>query len=118
MPAVRPRILPFPPGPQKIALAIEHHDRVFSAVEDIDIVLGVDPDRPDFLERPPVRQLCPILDDAVFEIAGANDDRHAGLSPDMLILRLSKPPARNNPPAPIIRLVIPGRGLCPRARNL
>jgi hypothetical protein len=39
------------------------------------------------------RQLRPILDDAVFEIAGANDDRHPGLSPDLPSRRLSKPPA-------------------------
>jgi hypothetical protein len=98
MNAVSPRIMALTPGAQKIALAIEHQDRVFAAVEDVDIVLGVDPDRPDLLERPTVRQLRPILDDAVLEIAGANNDRHAGLSPDRSTLRLSKPPARNNPP--------------------
>jgi hypothetical protein len=48
--AVRPRILAFAPGAQKIALTIEHHDRVFATIEDIDVVFIVDPDRPDFLE--------------------------------------------------------------------
>ncbi len=80
MDAVRPRILPLAPGAQKAPFAVEHHDRVLAAIEDIDIVLVVDPDRADLLERPTIRQLRPILDDTVFEIASANDDRHAGLS--------------------------------------
>jgi hypothetical protein len=100
MDAMRPRILALTPGAQKITLAIEHHDRVFAAVEHIDIVLGVDPDRPDLLERPAVRQFRPILDDAVLEIAGAHDDRHARFSAAMPSRRLSKHPVRNNPPQP------------------
>src|SRR5712672_3608358 len=84
MNAVRPRILALAPRAQEVALAIEYHDRVFPAVENIDVVVGADPDRPDLLEGPSVRQLRPILDDAVLEIAGANNDRHAGLSPDAL----------------------------------
>ena len=41
---------------------------------------AVDPDRADLLERPAVRQLSPVLDDAEFVIAGADDDRHGGCS--------------------------------------
>src|SRR5690348_10624116 len=77
MDAVRPRILSLAPRAQKIAVAVKDHDRVFAAVEDIDIVFRVDPDRPDFLERPAVRQFRPVLDDPVFEVASANDSRHA-----------------------------------------
>src|SRR6202040_3288312 len=81
MNAVRPRILALAPGAQKIALAIEHHDRMFAAIENVDVVPGVDADCPDLLERPAFRQLRPILDDTVFEIAGANNNRHARFSP-------------------------------------
>src|SRR4051812_45420001 len=81
MNAVRPRILALAPRAQEVALAIEYHDRVFPAVENIDVVVGADPDRPDLLEGPPVRQLRPILYDAVFEIAGANNNGHARFSP-------------------------------------
>src|SRR5208283_1089683 len=54
---------------------------VVTAVEDIDVVLAVNPDRVDFLGRPTFGQLRPILDDAVFEIASANDDCHTGSPP-------------------------------------
>src|SRR5215813_3457673 len=70
-----------------------------AAVEDIDIVLGVDPNRADFLERPAVRQLRPILDDAVFEVATANDDRHVRPSANMPRPTLTNRPALNNPSA-------------------
>src|SRR5262249_19909295 len=77
MDAVRPRIPALAPGAQKIALTVEHHDRVLAAVEDVYIVFGINPHGPDLLERPSVRQLRPILDDAVFEIPAANDNCHA-----------------------------------------
>src|SRR5215475_6334439 len=77
MDAVRPRIPALAPGAQKIALTVEHHDRVLAAVEDVYIVFGINPHGPDLLERPSVRRLRPILDDAVFEIPAANDNCHA-----------------------------------------
>ena len=40
-----------------------------------------DPDHPYLLEGPSVRELRPILDDAVLEIAGAHSSRHARFSP-------------------------------------
>ncbi len=70
----------FAPGAQEIALAVEHHDRVFAAIERVNIVLGVDPDGGDLLERPAGRQLRPILDDAVFEVAATDDFWHSGSS--------------------------------------
>src|SRR5205085_3552331 len=79
MDAVRARILAFAPGPQEVSVAVEHHDRVLAATEGIDIVLGVDADRGDLLERPAVRQLRPVLDDAVLEVTGAYDFCHCVL---------------------------------------
>src|SRR5271165_414763 len=78
--AVRARPQPFAPGTQKIAVAIENHHRVLAAVEGVDAILAVDPDGGDFLEGPAVRELRPVLDDAVFEVATANDVRHSGSS--------------------------------------
>src|SRR5580700_4356866 len=80
MDAVRAGILSLAPGAQEITLAIEHHHRMVAAIEDVDIVLRIDANRADFLEGPAVRQFRPVLDDAVFEVAGADNDRHA-LSP-------------------------------------
>src|SRR5215467_9884470 len=81
MDAVGARVLPFAPRAQKISCAVEHHDRMVPAVEDIDVIFAVDADRTDLLERPSVGELRPILDDAVLEIAGANNDRHPGPPP-------------------------------------
>ena len=78
--AVRPRILPLAPRSDKVAGAIEHHHRVVAAVEDIDVVVVVDADCADLLERPAVRQLRPVLDDAVAVLAGADDDGHCSVS--------------------------------------
>ena len=75
MDAVGARILAFAPGAQKISLAVEHHHRVLAAPEGVDIVVLVDADRGHFLERPFVWQFRPILDDPVFVVAVANDDR-------------------------------------------
>src|SRR5215472_1606551 len=76
MDAMRPRVLAFAPGAQEIAVAVEYDDRVLAARERIDIVLAVDPDRGDLLERPAVRELRPILDDAILKVAGADDLCH------------------------------------------
>src|SRR5579863_4825110 len=42
----------FAPGSQEIALAIEDDHRVFAAIENVDIVVAVDPDRADFMKTP------------------------------------------------------------------
>ena len=98
MDAVRPRVLALAPRPQEISPSVEHDDRVLATVEDIDVIVVVDPDRSDLLERPPLGELRPILDDAVFEIAGADNDRHFQASANVPRATLSKRPALNNPP--------------------
>jgi len=51
---VRPRVLALTPGAQKIALAIEDQHRVLAAVEDINVVVAVDTNPANLLERPAV----------------------------------------------------------------
>ena len=50
MDAVRPRVLALAPRAQEVALAVEHHHRMVAAIEDIDIVVAVDPDPANLLE--------------------------------------------------------------------
>jgi len=73
----------FAPGPQKIAVAIEHDHRVRAAVERVHAVLCVDPDgrdvRVEFLLR---RQLRPPVVNLVAIGARAQDDRHLNLLGD------------------------------------
>src|SRR5262249_29519330 len=78
--AVRAGPQPLAPGRQKIAVAIKHHHRVFAAVEGVDPILAVDADSGDFLEGPAVGELSPVVDDAVSEVASADDVRHSGSS--------------------------------------
>src|SRR5437899_11560745 len=73
--AVRPRILPLAPRAQKIAGTVEHHHRVLAAIEDVDIVVAVDADPADLLERPALGQFGPVGVDLVFELA-CPDDHH------------------------------------------
>src|SRR5262252_1158056 len=49
---------------------------MLAAIEGIDAVLIVDTDGGDLFERPAIRQFRPVFDDAVFEVATANDVRH------------------------------------------
>src|SRR5436190_23233384 len=82
--AVRPRVLPLAARPEKSAVTVEHHHRVVAAVEDVNVVVLVDPDRADLLERPAVGQFRPVLDDAVPVLAAPDDDRHAAASLELL----------------------------------
>ena len=41
---------PFAPGAQEIALTVEHHHRMFAAVEHVDVVLLVHAYRADFVQ--------------------------------------------------------------------
>jgi hypothetical protein len=66
---VRAREHPLAPGPDKIAVPIEHDHRVLAAVEHIDPVLPVRPDPADLLEPPTRRQLAPPLDRLVPPLA-------------------------------------------------
>ena len=75
--AVRAVEHPLAPGAQEVAVAVEHDHRVLAAVEDVDVVLLVDPDRGDVgVELPPRRQLRPVVDDLVAVGARAQYDRH------------------------------------------
>src|SRR5262249_7534049 len=96
MDAVRPRILALSPGAQEIAVAVEHHHRMLSAAKGIDIVVLVDADRGDLLERPAVRQFRPVLDDAVLVVA-ASADRRQGLI--ALAVRANGRGCRSLPPS-------------------
>src|SRR5580704_13962830 len=76
MDAVSARILALAPGSQEVSVAVEYHDRALATIEGIDVVLAVHADCRDLLERPPVRQLRPVLDDPVLEVAGTDDLSH------------------------------------------
>jgi len=49
--------------------------RVLTAVEDINVVVTIDADPTNLLERPAVGQFCPLGNDAVSELAGSDDHR-------------------------------------------
>ncbi len=69
----------FAPRAQKISVAIEHHHRVLTTIEDIDIVLLVDTDRADFAQRPAWWDLGPVVDLLVAVVALTDDVRHPTL---------------------------------------
>ena len=74
--AVRTRVLALTPRAQEVALAVEHHHRVVAAIEDIDIIVAVDPDPADLLERPAIGQLRPVGIDLISIFAASDDHRH------------------------------------------
>src|SRR3954470_17936667 len=74
--AVRTRVLALTPLSQEVAFAVEHHHRMVSAIEDIDIVVAVDPDPTDLLERPAIRQLRPVGIDLITIVAASHDHLH------------------------------------------
>src|SRR5229473_1519793 len=71
--AVSAWVLCFAPGTQEVAGAVEHHHRMLAAVEDINVIVPIDADPADFLERPAVWQLRPISVDQISVGATAND---------------------------------------------
>src|SRR5215469_2928591 len=75
MDAVRPRILALTPRAEKIALAIEDNHRMLAAIEHIDIVVSIDPDPANLLERPALWQFRPFSNDAVPELATSDNHR-------------------------------------------
>src|SRR5215469_17885276 len=79
MNAMRARILAFTPGAQKIAGAIEDHHRVFAAVEHVDVVVAVDANPADLLERPAVGQLRPVGVDLVSKPPASDDHPYSPL---------------------------------------
>ena len=74
--AVGSRILAFAPRAQELALAVEDHHRVLAAIEDVDVVVTVDPDSAHFLERPALRHFRPVGVDPVPKIAAPDDHRN------------------------------------------
>ena len=66
----------FAPGPQKIALSVEHHHGMFAAVEDIDLILAVNGDAGDIPELPAIGQFGPILGDPVTVVTVSQYERH------------------------------------------
>src|SRR5207302_5686456 len=67
---------PSPHDRRKLPFAVEHHHRMVSAIEDINIVVAVDPDPADLLERPAIRQLRPVGIDLISIVAASHDHRH------------------------------------------
>ena len=65
------RIQAFAPSALEVAVPIEDHHRVRTAIEDVDAVLAVDRDRGDIAELPAVGQLRPVLDHAITILAAA-----------------------------------------------
>jgi len=74
--AVRTRVLALTPRTQEVSFAVEHHHRVVAAIEDIDIIVAVDPDPADLLERPAIGRLRPVGIDLVSIVAASHDHRH------------------------------------------
>src|SRR5690349_13849115 len=64
------------PGAQEVSLAVEHHHRMFPAVENVNLVLAVHRDGGHVLERPPVRQFRPVLHHPIAMLATAQNYRH------------------------------------------
>ena len=59
--AVRPDEQAFAPGAQKLALAIEHDDRMLAAIEDKDVARRIGGHAGDFDEAPVRRAIAPSL---------------------------------------------------------
>ena len=73
MDAVRPRVSALTPRAKKVALTVEDHQRMHAAIKDLDVIVAVDSDPANFLERPPVGQLRPIGIDPVSVVAASHD---------------------------------------------
>jgi hypothetical protein len=57
-------------------LAVEDHHRMLAAIEHMDVVVAVDADPADFLERPALGQFRPIGIDPVSVCAASDDHRN------------------------------------------
>src|SRR4051812_14864424 len=101
MDAVGARILAFAPRAQKIALAVEDHHRMLATGEAVDIVVFVDADRSDLLERPALGQLGPVLDDAVAILAASDDRSHRRLPLLIPLRNYRRPGGSATAPAPM-----------------
>ena len=70
--------LAFAPSAQEVAVAVEDDDGVLAAVEEVDIVLGVDGDTGDIDEAPVVGDLGPVVDELKSQGAGTYGGGHGG----------------------------------------
>jgi len=70
---VRPVKIPSPQERREIAVAVEHHHRMGTAIEDVDAVALVHADRGDVAELPARRQLSPALDGPIPMLASAQN---------------------------------------------
>src|ERR1051325_298581 len=76
MHAVRPGEQALAPGAQQVAVLVKHSDRVLAAVEGVDILLAVDPDRGAIPEHDLVRDLRPAFLDLEAPLAATEPHRH------------------------------------------
>ena len=67
----------FAPGTQKVALAVEHDHRMLAAVEHVDVVVAIDANGANLVERPAIRQAAPAFLDAITIVSGAQNHGHA-----------------------------------------
>ena len=74
--AVRAREHAFAPRAQEVALAVEHDHRMLAAVERIDVVVAVDADGGDLVERPSIGEPAPAFLDTIPVLAGPQNDGH------------------------------------------
>jgi hypothetical protein len=106
MDAVRPGEDAFAPGAQQIARAVEHRDRVVAAVEGVDIVLAVDPDRGAVAEHDLVGDFRPGLVDLEHVVVAAEPNRRHGLPPLIIVIPAqagTQGKRRNGGPEPRLR---------------
>jgi hypothetical protein len=61
---------------KEIAVAVEPHQRVGAAVEDVDAVLAVDRDGGDAGQHSAVGQFCPVFNDTVAVLVGTENGWH------------------------------------------
>src|SRR6516164_4224902 len=72
----------FAPGAQQVAIAVEYRNRMVAAIEGVDVILAVDPDRGAIAEHDLVRDLRPALLDLERPFAAAERHGHR-FSPEL-----------------------------------
>src|SRR5215472_6889564 len=82
----------FAPGAQQIARVVEYRNRMVAAIEGVDVILAVDPDRGAIAEHDLVRDLRPALLDLERPLAAAERHGHR-VSPDLDLGIMSASPA-------------------------
>src|SRR5215472_4980341 len=90
--AMGPGKVAFAPGAQQVAIAVEYRNRMVAAIEGVDVILAVDPDRGAIAEHDLVRDLRPALLDLERPLAAAEHHGHR-VSPDLDLGIMSASPA-------------------------